>query len=165
MRFNSSNFRWLTVSILILPILAFLILTECVNAQHGHESNGEAGKWMSVSVVGTNYCVGCAHKKEFGAASQCKTYGCDFAFKVEKLVEPCGMELAEWSGKTLYYLENDNSSKLSTDHHGEKLTISGKLYLESSLLEVASFEASKCTKDGINQFQSAGEILFLPIFS
>ena len=137
------NGRMALLAMLVLPIVAFLFLGEYSHAQEGHEHHGEAGKWMSVSATGTNYCVGCAHKKEFGAASQCKTYGHSFALKVEKLIEPCGMELSEWEGKTLYYLENDASTKLANGHDGERITISGKLYMASSLLEVNSFEAAR----------------------
>ena len=92
------------------------------------------------TATGVNYCVPCALKKELGAASACKVYGHQHALKIEKVVDACGEEKPDFAGKTLFYLENDKSTILINGHHGEKLAVKGKVYVEVPMIEVESFE-------------------------
>lgn len=109
-------------------------------AQDAYQHEGQLGKWINANVVGTNYCVGCALKKDFGAGAQCSVYGHQHALAVNQVVGPDGKELNEWKGTTLFYLENDPSTALINQHHGEKLSVHGKIYVVPRVLEVTSFE-------------------------
>jgi uncharacterized membrane protein len=107
------------------------------------EAKPDAGaEKQEVTVVGTNYCVGCALKKEHGAAAQCSVYGHRHGLKVEKALDAQGQELAALKGRTLNYLENDKSTKLAKGEvfHGARVKVKGQLYESASTIEVAEFQ-------------------------
>lgn len=128
-----------TVIPLALGICLF-VLGQAGVAQDAHQHEGQQGKWIEANVIGTNYCVGCELKKSLGAAAQCSVYGHKHALAVNQVVGPDGKELNEWKDTTLFYLENDKSATLINQHHNERLSVNGKIYVASRVLEVASFE-------------------------
>ena len=98
---------------------------------------------VQASVEGKNFCLGCALKKEKGAKAQCSLYGHKHALKVSKAVSEDGKELTEMKGWVLHYLETEKSEHLIKEHHGEKLTIKGKIYPLERVIEVDSFKETK----------------------
>lgn len=97
-------------------------------------------QYMPVVVTGTNYCVGCALKTDADAKANCKVYGHKHALKVDQLMDETMIIFPEFTGLTLFYLENEKSTKLINDNHGKRITVHGKLYLDTRVLEVESFE-------------------------
>jgi hypothetical protein len=97
----------------------------------------------AVTVVGTNYCLGCALKKEHGAAADCATYGHRHGLRVERAVDATGRELATLAGRTLAYLDNASSAPLIKGEafHNERVEVRGRVYEAESVLEVAEFKA------------------------
>ena len=95
-----------------------------------------------VAIVGTNHCLGCALKKEHGAKAQCGVYGHRHSLKVEKAMDADGNELARLKGRTLGYLENDNSAKLVKGEvfHGARVEVKGRLYEQESVIEVTELK-------------------------
>ena len=91
------------------------------------------------TVVGENFCLGCSLKKEKGAASQCSKYGHRHALRVADATA-VGKEVPELKGWVLHYLDIDNAQPLIKDHHGEMLTLTGKVYTEERVLEVEKLE-------------------------
>ncbi len=92
---------------------------------------------IKAAVEGTNFCLGCALKKQKGAAAQCSIFGHKHALKVTRAV---GKELTGMRGWVLHYLETEKSQDLIKQHHGEELTITGKVYPLERELEVDSFK-------------------------
>lgn len=88
-----------------------------------------------VVVSGENVCVGCTLKKEQGAAAQCSVYGHTHALRVERAAVD-GKAAPELKNRILHYLPNSNSEDLIKLFHGEKLTLTGRLYQEAQVLEV-----------------------------
>lgn len=120
-------------AIIILAVVAHVAAKEA-------ESGASAPK--KVAVVGTNYCLGCALKKEHGAGAQCSIYGHRHSLKVENARDASGNELAALKGRTLSYLENDKSEKLVKGEvfHGARVEVKGRLYERESLIEVTEFK-------------------------
>lgn len=94
------------------------------------------------TVVGENFCLGCSLKQEQGAASQCSKYGHRHALKVTDATA-AGKELPELNGWVLHYLDTDNAQPVIKEHHGEILTLTGKVYGEERVLEVDVLEDVK----------------------
>lgn len=94
---------------------------------------------LAVTVIGTNYCLGCALKKEQGAAAQCSVYGHRHALRVARATAKDGAELPELAGLTLHYLDNDGSTDLlaGKDLHGKTVEVHGRLFEAERTLEVA----------------------------
>lgn len=90
-----------------------------------------------IVVTGDNVCLGCSLKTEQGAAAQCSVYGHTHALRVEKATVD-GKAAPELKGKVLHYLPTSISEKLIKEHHGEKLTLTGKVYTDAQVLEVSS---------------------------
>ena len=97
-----------------------------------------AASAKDVTVVGRNYCLGCALKKAEGAAAQCSKYGHRHALDVESAVDAGGEPLALWRGRTLHYLENEQAAPLATGDafHGKRVEVQGRLFPASATLEV-----------------------------
>ena len=90
---------------------------------------------IEASVTGENVCVGCALKKEQGAAAQCSKYGHRHALRVTS-ASADGSDLAYMKGWILYYLETDNAQPFIKEHDGETLTLRGKVYTAERMFEV-----------------------------
>ncbi len=129
----------------LLTLILFLALT--VMAYSQDESMGKVelkkdvqqtagGDVVSVTVEGTNICLGCTLKHEEGASAQCKIYGHRHTLKVEKAYDENEEELNYMAGWILHYLENDNSEEYITGHHNDELKIKGKVYTNARTLEV-----------------------------
>jgi len=95
---------------------------------------------VKATVEGTNFCLGCALKKQKGAAAQCSIFGHKHTLEVTKAVGEDGKELTGMRGWVLHYLETEKSQEPIKQHHGEKLTITGKVYPRERTLEVDSFK-------------------------
>ncbi len=95
---------------------------------------------IKATVEGANFCLGCALKKQKGAAAQCSIFGHKHALKVTRAVGKDGKELTGMRGWVLHYLETEKSQDLIKQHHGEELTITGKVYPLERELEVDSFK-------------------------
>lgn len=112
------------------------------------EPGGQEGKPQTEAIAGvvkgtvegTNYCVGCALRSSKGASAQCSTLGHRHAFRVSRVVDAEGKEMPEMKGWVLHYLDTDKSEELMTKHHGEKLTLMGKVYPVERVMEVDSYE-------------------------
>ncbi len=117
----------------MLPIAAAQNKTEQPKAKGVYEA----------AVEGTNFCIGCTLKKREGAIAQCKIFGHRHALRVAKAVDKNGKELPEVKGWVLHYLDTEKSQDVLKAHHGEKLTIKGKIYLQERVLEVDSFKETK----------------------
>lgn len=109
---------------------------------------GQAAEPASVTITGTNYCLGCALKKEKGAAAQCSIYGHRHALKVERVVGTG--DFGAPKGTTLHYLENDKSKDLfkGTSFHGEWIKVVGRLHADERVIEVESVREVVTPKEG-----------------
>jgi hypothetical protein len=65
-----------------------------------------------VTLVGRDYCPGCALKKAEGAAAQCSKYEHRHAFEVESAVNSEGATLTSWHGRTLHFLDSTQAAAL-----------------------------------------------------
>lgn len=119
---------------LVLPVIA---------CAAGKDEKPAASGGNQVTVVGTNYCLGCALKKEHGAAAQCSKYGHRHSLKVEKAVDGGGKELAALRGRTLSYLDNEKSEQLVKGEafHKERVEVKGRLYEAESVIEVVDLKS------------------------
>jgi hypothetical protein len=124
-----------------IPMAAVLMASATGSA--GEEPKAAPANAAQVTVIGLNYCAGCALKKERGAAAQCSVYGHRHSLKVEKALDESGKEIAGVAGRTLAYLDNDKSTKLvkGDAFHKERVEVKGKLYEPEGILEVLEFKA------------------------
>jgi len=90
---------------------------------------------QEVTVVGRNYCLGCALKKDLGAAAQCSKYGHRHALKVASATAD-GKELPEMKGWVLHYLDTDNGQPFIKSNRDKTLTGKGRIYTAERVLEV-----------------------------
>ncbi len=130
--------------ILVASLLGMFIAGHALaqeHPEHPKKSPAEA-KAIAATVVGENVCLGCSLKKEKGAAAQCSKYGHRHALKVIA-ASAAGKELPEMKGWILHYLETDNGQPMIKEHHGETLTLKGKVYVEERVLEVDKLEETK----------------------
>ena len=97
---------------------------------------------IDVRVEGQNYCVGCALGKA-GANSSCSADGHRHAFKVTKAYDGAGKELPDLVGETINYIYNTKGKEYTDGHHGEELQISGKLYTNQHVIDIAKVEDMK----------------------
>ncbi|MBI3184161.1 MAG: hypothetical protein HYZ28_18670 [Myxococcales bacterium] len=126
---------WSIAMVLSLPLVA--------GASDSSGKTAPAPASEQVTVVGTNYCLGCALKKQHGAAAQCSKYGHRHVLKVERALDAGGKELAELSGKTLGYLENEKAEKLfkGDAFHAARVEVKGRHYPKESVIEVQEYKA------------------------
>ena len=101
-----------------------------------------AAEVIEATVEGENFCLGCSLKKEKGAAAQCKQYGHKHALKVTSATA-AGKELPQMKGWILHYLDTDNAQPFIKEHHGETLSMAGKVYTDERVFEVAKMEETK----------------------
>ncbi|MFQ6096807.1 MAG: hypothetical protein ACE5O2_03710 [Armatimonadota bacterium] len=135
------------------PVVAVLVLGYAVAVYGGYgtaagaKAKATTPGVISATVEGENFCVGCSLKKEKGAPAQCSVYGHRHALRVTKATGADGKEIKKLKGWVLHYLENDKSKDLIKGHHGEKLSIKGRIYPTERVLSVQSFKpAAKATK-------------------
>ena len=96
-----------------------------------------------VTVVGENYCLGCALKKSHGAAAQCSVYGHRHVLKVESASGADGQAIPALVGDSLHYLDNDKSAPLlkGGELHGKRVEVKGRLFAPQRTLEVTELKA------------------------
>ena len=119
--------------ILLLMTLAVLILAgvEPVTTPIP-ELEGE-----QVEVSAMVVCTSCDLKNTEGAKSQCSIYGCNYAIKIERVVNRDGELVEDETGKLYHILANDNSADLlQKKYKGIDVIIVGKLYPEESVIEI-----------------------------
>ncbi len=129
----------------LLPGMMFLIallagLPQTLPAQHNHDHAPNA-----VTVTGKNICIGCSLKKSEGAKAQCKAYGCRHGLRVEKITGPHGEDRSRFAriGTVLHYLDNDRSNDLISGNHGQSVIVTGRVYAQEHIFDVASFKVMK----------------------
>ena len=95
---------------------------------------------VKVTITGFNFCLGCKLKKELGAASDCAQFGHTNALRITKITagEDCAVE--DYVGTTIFYLENEKSTKLVSKIRGTAVEVTGTLYLTMPVLEVESYK-------------------------
>jgi hypothetical protein len=124
--------------ILISSLLLLLALAGYASAQehpeHPKKAPAPSGA-VEATLVGENFCLGCALKEEKGASAQCSVYGHRHALRVGTATSG-GKEIPEMQGWVLHYLDNDNGQPLIKEHHGETVTLEGKVYGDERVLEV-----------------------------
>ncbi|MBI3099483.1 MAG: hypothetical protein HYY93_14835 [Planctomycetes bacterium] len=129
----------LLTSLLAMTVAGYLLAQD--HPEHPKKQPAEP-KVIEATVVGENFCLGCALKKEKGAAAQCSKYGHRHALKVSSATG-AGKDLPEMKGWILHYLDTDAAQPLIKEHHGETLTLKGKVYAEERVLEAAAMEEPK----------------------
>lgn len=107
-------------------------------------ADGDAQEFASIDVraEGQNYCVACALHKA-GANSSCSVDGHKHAFKITKAYDSAGKELPNLKGETVHYIYNTKGKEYTDGHHGEQLPISGKLYTNQHVIDIAKVEPLK----------------------
>jgi len=125
--------------VLVVGLLTVLGAVGFCEEQPTPEQVGEP-EVVEATVEGRNFCLGCALKKEKGAKAQCSLFGHRHSLKVNKAVDMDGNELMEMKGWVLHYLETEKSKPLIDGHHGQEVTIEGKVYPLERVLEVEIFE-------------------------
>ncbi len=131
-------------SILFASLLGIAIAGYALAQDHPEHPTKKTAQLevIDATVVGENICVGCSIEKEKGAAAQCSKYGHRHALKVTTATT-AGKEIPEMKGWVLHYLETDNGQPMIKEHHGEVLTLKGKIYSEERVFEVLTVEAKK----------------------
>lgn len=97
---------------------------------------------VEATLMGENFCVGCSLKQASGAGAQCETYGHRHALKVSTATV-AGKDVAEMKGWILHYLDTDNAQSFIKEHHGETVTIKGKIYADARVFEVSEQAKAK----------------------
>jgi len=128
---------------LLLALVVVIALTLPIAAAQDKTEQPKAKGVYEATVEGTNFCIGCTLKKREGAIAQCKIFGHRHALRVAKAVDKNGKELPEVKGRVLHYLDTEKSQDVLKAHHGEKLTIKGKIYPQERVLEVDSFKQAE----------------------
>lgn len=129
--------------LVICVAIALAVSMAFIQGCDGKALEGPTEKLAAVieaTLTGRNFCLGCALQKEKGAGAQCRLFGHKHAFKAARAVGEDGKELADLGGSVLHYLETEKSQELITSHHGETLSIRGKVYPLERVLEVDSYE-------------------------
>jgi hypothetical protein len=114
------------------------------NKQTTPTASGKAVQANAVeaTLVGENFCLGCSLKKASGAAAQCETYGHRHALKVA-VATVAGKDVADMKGWVLHYLDTDDAQSYIKEHHGETVTLKGKIYADARVIEVSKQPEAK----------------------
>ena len=133
----------------LMSALAVAVMVVSAPAQehpeHPKKATTTAAAVTEASVTGENFCLGCSLKTSKGAAAQCSKYGHQHALKVTAATVD-GKDRPEMTGWVLHYLDTDNAQPVIKEHHSETVTVTGKVYAEERVLEVAKLEDSKKAK-------------------
>jgi len=106
------------------------------------EEESQGVKTIDVQVQGENYCVACTLGK-VGANSSCSTVGHKHALKVAAAQDNTGSEISDLKGKTIHYLYNTKGKEYVDGHHGEQLTVTGKLFTDERVIDITKVEPTK----------------------
>ncbi|MDI6784821.1 MAG: heavy metal-binding domain-containing protein [bacterium] len=111
----------------------------------GHKPAEPAKPEKTETIVGKLVCISCTLKKEAGAKTACKTYGCNHGVMTE-------------DGKLWSVVKNDQAKELLSEQNvGKKVEIVGKKYARAQTIEVASFKLVEEEKEKTAQEKKAGE--------
>ena len=134
----------MTRTILLAGLLVIGVAGSALAQEHPEHPQQAATKSAAIeaTLTGENFCLGCTLQKEKGAAAQCSKHGHRHALKVMSAAA-AGKEMPQWKGWVLHYLETDQGLPLIREHHGETLTLKGKVYGEERVVEVVKLEGSK----------------------
>ena len=102
-------------------------------------------KIRDVILRGENYCVACTLGKA-GANSSCSTTGHRHALKVAAAEDRSGKTMAGLKGKTVHYLFNPKGKEYFEGHHGENLIVTGKLFVNERVVDIANVKPIAETK-------------------
>jgi hypothetical protein len=96
---------------------------------------------QEITIVGKNYCLGCALARA-GAAARCDVYGHRHTLKVDVALDANDKPLGELIGETLHYLDTDSSASLvdSDDFDDKEIRVKGHLYAHERTIEVRQVE-------------------------
>jgi hypothetical protein len=98
----------------------------------------------TVTEAGTVRCTSCDLKKQQHAKAQCSVYGCQFAFKADRVTDADGKAAKNLEGKTYQIMLNDQSKALAAkEQKGGKFTLQARIYADDGVIEVLSFQAEK----------------------
>jgi YHS domain-containing protein len=143
----------------VVFLLAGLLLVGLITLTGGTEKSEPAApaeaSVVKATVEGVNFCLGCALKKQKGAGAQCSIFGHRHTLKLNKAVSEDGQELTKMRGWVLHYLETEKSRELIKTHHGQTLTIKGKVYPQERVLEVDFFKEHEAVPREIEKVTSA----------
>ncbi|MFH0765989.1 MAG: hypothetical protein V2A61_06185 [Calditrichota bacterium] len=103
----------------------------------GSSTSPEEIKFIEATVVGMNLCVACELSAQAGAKSDCDAQGHTPVLHVSKLMDINGLDRPEFLSETLYYLPDEQTKPL-VKHLKEIVTIKGKVYPRTHVLEVSS---------------------------
>jgi len=125
-----------------LIVVAATLLSGLGYVAFAAEEDSQEFASIDVRVEGQNYCVGCALGKA-GANSSCSTDGHRHALKVTKAYDSAGKELPDLKGETIHYIYNTKGKEYTDGHHAEALQVSGKLYTNQHVIDIAKVEPMK----------------------
>ncbi len=125
-----------------LIVVAATLLSGLGYVAFAAEEDSQEFASIDVRVEGQNYCVGCALGKA-GANSSCSTDGHRHALKVTKAYDSAGKELPDLKGETIHYIYNTIGKEYSDGHHAEELQVSGKLFTNQHVIDIAKVEPMK----------------------
>lgn len=98
----------------------------------------------TLTVAGTVRCTSCDLKKAKHAHAQCSVYGCQFAFKADRVTDAAGKRDTALEGKTYQIMLNDQSKALAAkEQKGGGFTLQARIHADEGVIEVVSFEAAK----------------------
>ncbi|MEW5874849.1 MAG: hypothetical protein AB1752_06680 [Candidatus Zixiibacteriota bacterium] len=139
-------FRSILASVLAVAFLAISAPAQDhpEHPEHPKKKAATAGA-IEATVEGVNFCLGCSLQKDKGAAAQCSKYGHQHALKVTSATVD-GKENPEMTGWVLHYMETDNAQPLIKEHHEETVKMTGKVYADERVFEVAKLESSNEAK-------------------
>ncbi len=141
--FNSIKIIVISTALTAVLVFGFAFAQGSGTKSHSEPSlNKDKGVVVEATVTGENFCVGCALKKEKGAGAQCSIFGHKHSLRVTRAIATDNTELVEMQGWILFYLETEISQELIKGHHGENITITGKVYPDERVLEVDKFKKS-----------------------
>ena len=124
--------------------LALVGLSGTALAQSDTKADSKTAAQAKVTAIGALRCTSCDLKAAKAAATQCSIYGCQFAFKTEKVTDENGARVKDYEGKIYHIIRNDRSKDLAHNEHKKKrYEVKGKIYDDERVLEVASFAELK----------------------
>lgn len=124
-----------TSSAFVAVCLAF---TTAAVAEDAHDHG------PTLTVAGTVRCTSCDLKKAKHAQAQCSVYGCQFAFKADRVTDAGGKAVESLQGKTYQIMLNDQSKALAAkEQKGGRFTLQARVHADDGVIEVVSFEPLK----------------------
>lgn len=119
-----------------------LLLAGWAWAQEQKAADAAKPKPITAVIQGEGVCLGCALKKEAGAAAECDKHGHRHALRVSAAIEDRGADgekaLPELKGWVLHYLDTDRAQPFIKGEQKGQISLQGKVYPAERVLEVLS---------------------------